>query len=440
MKPALKYLRDITGSIMPLTAVMLPLILGMAGVGFDVSSWMMHRRDLQTAADAAAVAAAYELAGAHGIYLPDDFDPDDEENTSYPEYAALKEAENNGFDSERGDLAVEIGIDDEGRTMVTASLEQEDNVYFSSLIFKGDVYTSAAAATVVLEPVGDFCMLALDHTADDAVSAVGNVTINANSCGIASNSNSDSSLNLAGSVVVDVGDITLTGYLEVDSNVDLSYQNLDTHAARLPDPYQNLEVPDYDACSNSDIKKGPTKITGDTTLTNTTGTRVFCGGLTISGNNDIEFEPGVYIMECGDFTVTGGGSITGENVAFVFTCSAGSPYGNLNISGGKEIFFSAPEEGEEMEGLVFYQDRDAPASAQCNSLTGTSSIELQGAAYFPSRCLDFGGNDDASSSLDSPCTRIIAKTIKLHGNPTIGNNCEGTASADIGRVKVRLVL
>jgi hypothetical protein len=429
--PWKNYLKDIAGSIMPLTAVMLPLILGMAGVGFDVSVWMMHRRDLQSAADAAAVAAAYELAGEHGIYLPENFDPDDEENTSYPEYAAIKEAEINGFNPERGELEVEISLNDDGLTMVTASIEQQDHVYFSSLLFREDVYTSAAAASVVLEPVGDFCLLALDPSADGAVTAVGAVEIEAEGCGIAVNSNSDEAFDLTGNVSISISDLNIAGGMDVGANVDLEYDSAATNSSRIPDPYQNLEVPDYDGCDYTDFS-----VTGDAVLE----PGVYCGGISISGNGDIEFEPGVYIIDGGDFRVTGNGTMTGEEVSFILTDSNESDYGQLNISGGKEIAFTAPEEGDEMAGVVFYQDRNAPDSGQCNSLTGTSAIELQGAAYFPSQCFTIGGNNDSSSSQSDPCTRIIAKTIKLHGNPAMGNNCEGTAAADIGRVRVRLVL
>ena len=53
------YIIDRTGSIIPMTALMLPLIVGMTGFGVDVSMWMMNKRDLQSAADAAAIAAAW---------------------------------------------------------------------------------------------------------------------------------------------------------------------------------------------------------------------------------------------------------------------------------------------------------------------------------------------------------------------------------------------
>ena len=427
----IRYLRDITGSIMPLTALLLPIILGMAGLGFDISAWVMHKRDLQSAADAAALAAAWEMANNN--------------DEVYADFAALKEAENNGFnpDLDGSSIDTEYEEDEDGQSKVTVSLLEEDTEYFSSMIFRGTVKTSAISAAIVLPPIGDFCMLALDRTADDAISAVGNVTVNANGCGIASNSNSDSSINLAGSVVMNVGDLTLAGDLDIGSNVDLTYETLSTHARRFPDPYAGLETPEYTACTNAQINAGPTRINNaaNSHITNAAGTRVFCGGLTVTGNFDVTFDPGVYVMDCGDFNVTGGGSMIGEGVSFVLTCSLdGGTYGNLSIAGGKEIFFSAPLEGEDMEGVVFYQDRDAPASSQCNSLLGTAAIELEGVAYFPSRCFDIGGNDDATSSQTSPCTRIIAKTINLHGNPSIGNNCEGTAADDIGRIAVKLVL
>jgi len=427
-----RYLRDVIGSIMPLTALLLPFILAMGGLGFDVSVWSMHKRDLQNAADSAAIAAAWEV-----------FNDGDED---YADYAALKEAENNGFNSDLAGSSIEVayGIDDNGESMVTVSLLQEESSYFSSMIFKQTVSVAAIAGASMTPPVGDFCMLALDRTADDAISAVGNVTVNANGCGIASNSNSDSSLNLAGSVVVDVGDLSLAGDMEVGSNVDLTYDTLTTDGPRYPDPYADLDVPDYDFCTSAEIRSGPERVNnaGDSPITNPTGTRVFCGGLTVTGNFDLEFEPGVYIMDCGDFTVTGGGTMTGEGVSFVLTCSTEDPdeYGNLSITGGKEIFFSGPDEGEEMEGVVFYQDRNAPDTRQCNSMLGTAAIELQGTAYFPSRCFEIGGNNDTASSQTSPCTRIIAQTIAMHGNPSIGNNCEGTAVEDIGRLAIRLVL
>jgi Flp pilus assembly protein TadG len=47
---------------MLLTALMLPIIIGMTGLGVDVSMWVMQKQHLQTAADAAATAGSWEIA------------------------------------------------------------------------------------------------------------------------------------------------------------------------------------------------------------------------------------------------------------------------------------------------------------------------------------------------------------------------------------------
>ncbi len=119
--------------------------------------------------------------------------------------------------------------------------------------------------------------------------------------------------------------------------------------------------------------------------------------------------------------------------------SDGGSYGNVNISGGKAIDFSAPASGDDMEGVVFYQDRNAPASSSGNGITGTADIKLDGTAYFPSREFTIGGNANSASDLTDPCSRIIAKTVVLHGNPRLGNNCDDSAAETIGSASVSLV-
>lgn len=52
-----KYLNGETASVLPLAALAFPVVLGMAGLGTDAGLWMAQKRSLQTAADAAVIAA-----------------------------------------------------------------------------------------------------------------------------------------------------------------------------------------------------------------------------------------------------------------------------------------------------------------------------------------------------------------------------------------------
>src|SRR5438067_6069672 len=56
--------RSERGQVIMLAALVLPLLLGMAALAVDVGGYSAHRRDLQNAADAIALAAARDLPSA----------------------------------------------------------------------------------------------------------------------------------------------------------------------------------------------------------------------------------------------------------------------------------------------------------------------------------------------------------------------------------------
>ncbi len=416
-----RYIKSEAGSILPLTAGLLPVIVGAAGIGVDVGSWVMTKRSLQTAADAAVVAAAWEIANGHG---------------DYAEFAGMKEARNNGF-VDGGSNVLDLVIDDSsGATIVTARIRQKARVYFSQILFRDDVFVANAAASAVIDSGGGFCMLSLDESASGAITTSGAVEINAAGCGMAMNSGADDALSLNGAVDINIGDVSIAGGYKVKGGAaKFNYATMKTKASRTRDPYADLENDQESSCSKND-SKSPVKVSQSETLK----PGVYCGGLDISGNVNITFEPGVYVIDGGDFSVSGAGSLYGEGVTFILTNSGNGEYGNINISGGKKIDFTAPAEGEPWEGIVIYQDAPEDSSSKQNKFTGTSEINITGVIYTPNRGISFGGNNSTSGNDPEVCTKVIAKTITLHGNPAFGNACEGTGVRDIGTYSVKLIM
>ena len=418
----LKFLGDKIGSVMPMTALTLPLVISMTGVGLDVSNWVMTKRNLQTAADAAVIAAAWEIA--HGY--------DDQVDA-----AALREAINNGYNPDvPGELNITVSFED-GETVVDGTLEQEAGIFFSSMIGRENVYLSTAAASAVIDFNGDFCMLSLDEEADGAITTSGSVDIDSVGCGMAINSDSPEALSINGNVDIDIGDVSIVGDYEVTGgSADFDYNSMTTGSAPHTDPYADLEVPNFGGCSAA-ASRNPVSYNGSAHI----GPGVYCGGLDFGGNGTVELDPGVYIIDGGDFELSGGGELIAEGVTIILTNSGNGDWGNFNVTGNKEITITAPAAGEDFEGVALFQDRDAPACNNCsNRLLGTSALILEGAAYFPNRELELGGDSDvAAVSNENACTLLIAKTITLHGNPTLGNNCENVAVRDTGRINVRLV-
>ncbi len=403
------------GSILPLTAIIFPLLLGMAGFGIDVSTWMMNKRSLQNAADAAAIAAAWDIASGAADMAA---------------FSGWKEAEKNGLDTAL-DGSLDLGIETIGNsTFVTASVSQRAPVWFSAMFVSGDVYTSAAAATAIISRAGNFCLLSLEEEADGAITIAGNVTVDAKPCGIAVNSTSDTGLVLNGNVTVMIGDIHLAGDYDMSGNVFFDYKTLRTGAGQLQDPYEDLEAPEPATCDYNNHS-----ISGSGNRTLYPGT--YCNGITINGNNNVFMEPGVYIIDRGDFNIGGNGTLRGYNVTIILTSSTGSNWGTMDVTGGKDIYLTAPAQGQPWEGIAIYQDRNAPPGEM--KMTGNGAIELDGVIYAPSQKTRFGGDKELLAP-ESACTHIISRTITLHGNPHIKNDCEDTGVKGVGGISVRLVM
>lgn len=415
------FLRNEQGVVAVLAALMLPVFMGLGGAAVDAGSWFMEKRNLQTAADAAALAAAYEYANG------------DVDNI---EAVARREAENNGFDP---DGTIGLSIDDDhpdGTVSIEVDLSQEADLWFSRVFLASVTVGTGATSEIGTGSAGTACILSLDDEADQALKTSGNVTIEMPECGLAVNSSSDEAMYFNGNVNVTVGDVAIHGDYDTVGSVDFEYDTIRTGATQVEDPYADLEVPEYTACSAA-AKRSGNRYTRNVTL-NPGG---YCGGITISGNTNVTFNPGVYILDGGDFSVRGGGTMTGAGVSFVLTNSAdGGDYGSLDIAGGREITFTAPTEGNDMEGVVFYQDRNAPEGTS-NSITGTADIYISGAAYFPAAEITYGGN--ATTSSDSqPCSRLIGRIVTLHGTPDLSNSCTDSAARDIdlpGAGAVRLI-
>lgn len=387
----------------------------MAGLGTDASLWMLEKRNLQIAADSAVIAAGWELA---------------QENEDGMDAASLREALNNGYkpDSNGHHEISIVDYTDEG-VILSVTLEQDAEAFFSKIFLPDPFKISVQAQAIIANPDGKFCILALEENDASSFKTQGNATIDTPDCGIAVNSHSDEAMTMRGNVNIDVGAVNITGNYDIDGMVDFTYSSLRTGTAPIIDPYEDLRVPEHEDCDHNN-----TRINSSTTLR----PGVYCGGIRISGNNDIILEPGVYIIDGGDLDIAGSGILRGEGVTIILT-GEGNDYAGVDISGGREVELSAPLNGEDWEGIVFFQDREAPQRSNLqNKIVGTSDLMLDGVAYFPSQGLWFGGNTTVLRN-DQACTKFIARTVTLAGNPRMGNSCERFGVEETGMPSVKLI-
>lgn len=405
--------RDERGAVGVAMAVMLSVLLGMLSLAVEVGSWYAARRSLQTAADAAALSAALERARG---------------NLDGASTVALREAQRNGF-QEAGAGTFRINTPPTSGPMagrgdaVEAILYDRQELLFSRIFLRDDPVISARAVAAVGNG-GKACVLALDAAQAGAIQGSGTANLSLPGCLLASNSRNVASIDLTGVVIVKAQSMWAAGGLSQGSNVTVNLEfPPTTNASPLPDPYAGVQVGTVGPCDYTST----VKVNNNDTRTLNPG--VYCGGIQITGGT-VTFNPGTYYIVDGKLDVNGGtlkGRYTNatDGITFVFTTRnvTGSAIGGLDIRGNAVLSLRAPADpANPFRGLLFYQDRRAPAGG-VNKLNGGSSTDVQGAVYFPSQELNWSGTNGTASPV---CTQIVAKTVSFLGTANLGvDQCGG---------------
>ena len=342
---------DERGSIPVLVALSLTVLFGFTSLAMDFGIMASCKQQMQNAADAAALAAAGDLAsGNSGIV-----------RSTARTYAAI-----NGFDPEKPDIALDVHISSE---TVTVSIRREMQMGFSSVLTGVRTRTVSASATAEATSIFGSCPYALFASQKIEDSGLG-ITITGNNIHINGNIHSNSDIDMkhavlsSGSVATAVGSVSPASNGWHGNSIALDMPSFPSFERAMSD------MPGY-VMLDGDItvkKEGFGKLV-DTAVdqfiaqggsTNTLYTHGLCihvaGSLTFSGNKssayDADFpitlvvddsidlngaplnsnaDSPLYIMsKNGDITVNGGGaSLTGILFA---------PNGNVTLNGNDAEF------------------------------------------------------------------------------------------------------
>jgi hypothetical protein len=284
----------------------------------------------------------------------------------------------------------------------TTRITQQTPLTFAA-IFGGQFSTVAVRATgAVIQMPLDNCLMALNPNANNALSLNGNASLRLN-CGIAVDSNSATAMSVTGNITLDASSVQVVGGVSTQGNVLINPAPT-TGVPVISDPLQNTPAPSFNptVCDFTN-----TKFVGNGTQVLGPGT--YCGGITISGNQNLTFSSGTYVFLGGGISASGNVTLTGYNVTFYDTFNNTHPYAPIAISGNVITDLTATTSGP-LSGMLFFQDRLAPAGAQ--SWVGNSSQKLTGALYFPRSRFTYTGNSAGSGHNIA----IIADTVSLVGN------------------------
>jgi hypothetical protein len=269
----------------------------------------------------------------------------------------------------------------------------------SGLFVSGDYAVSVRAVAGFDQP-GPACIIALDETASDALSFSGSADATFADCELMANSLAEDAVSVTGSAAVAATCVGSAGGVEVSAELELTgCPEPRVHMARAKDPYAHLTAPPT-GVNRTLPKKGPMTLSpGQYDSMNLKG--------------EVTLEPGVYSVE--SLTINANASIVGEGVTIYIRDSAKA---DLTINGSAAVDLSAPTSGDTRGVLIYASPSNESLSPKFN---GTADSSLRGAIYMPGQAVEMRGDFSGSGG----CTRIVAKTVSVQGNPSFGNDCAG---------------
>lgn len=393
-------LHDERGSVAIHIAIMMVVIIGMAALGIEIGFVLLKHREMQSAADGAAISGATALNAG----VPADFRTE-----------ALAVAAAGGFVNGVDGATVTInsppvsGSQAGNSNAVEVIVSQPQTLSLISL-FRSGLFDVGARAVATIGGSSS-CVLQLDGSASRAVEINNGAHVTLDQCNMAINSGASVALDMRGGAHLSAPTVSVVGGASVSNGAHVDPKDaLKTGQSAVPDPYANVAIPSYYGCGNGD---GRTYNYGNWTLM----PGVFCNGVSFQNAANVTMMPGVYIIDRGTFLVGGGTKLTGDGVTIVLTSSTGSNYATIDIGNGAHVSLAAPTTGP-TAGLVFFGDRRAPAGND-NVFQGGVAANLVGAIYFPSQHVTWNNG----SGNTSQCTELIAGTIDFEGGAKFQNNC-----------------
>lgn len=399
-----------SGQTIVLAAVAFVALLGFAGLAIDVGHMEMVQRQVQSAADASAIAGALELTQCGSTA-----------DCSAMTTAAQGALTENGLSSST--LATQCGSTSGDTLSVTvnngpcamgsatadpnygnskyveAVVKKVQPTIFAQVLGISSLTISARAEAGVGDYPNCFIISAYQPTSkSNQLTLNGNDTLDMPTCGIMDDSDAQNALIANGNVSVTADSVTVHGGDLVNGNSTVSPTPV-TNAPAQSDPlnWLNSDKPTSSGCTyNNEV------VSANTTLYPGT----YCGGLILNGGLTVSFQSGVYIMQ-GNMIVSGTDNISGTGLMFYFSS------GSLTMNGNAHADLVADTTGT-YAGILLYQD---PNDTSTMILNGDTTSVWQGAFYSPTGSLTVNGTGNLAAY-----TIIDVASATFNGNIALGSN------------------
>ena len=425
-----RLVRDRSGAAATIVVIALPALIGMSALGVETGVWFAIKLQNQSAADSAAVSAAYEvIAGKTNL-------------TGELTAAADEAARRNGY---KGSLPVVAAPYSDGIVTngIAVTLKQPQGALLAAMFLPG--VTIANTAVAAIEVLNNPCILALGANSTD-VEIAASAQLDMPNCSVAANSISSTAIELrsstsaiAAATLVTAGEISLQG-IPIDPAAPPPEFTLSSPAMigapSIADPYAGTlthafliaGMPTTPNCTSKTsghvtIYAGNCAISGkslaDPQIRLSANTRI-SGSWRITSGQTIDLSPGTYwvtgnltlqshsVLKCSTCDNTKGAGVT-----IVLTAQT-NKVGAVSVASNATLTLNAPNSGP-FAGLAIIQDSNGlpPSTTYTSSqstIGGTPGAILNGLVYFPNSLMTFHG---APSATGPQCLLLVVKTLDI---------------------------
>ncbi len=383
-------LRNSSGSIFPVFAFVLPVVLGFSGAAIDYARAISQRSAMQFAVDAAAMAAAKEIAMT---------DSSRESLTAVAEMVvkaqmAMRDAL---AVDQKPRVSLEV-LSDPIQVNVSANLDFEPS-FGHAFGVPVVVLGVTASARIVGRP--NICVLALNPSVGGTLSLEHKARVTGDNCAVYSNSKHNMGVKSKNDALLEATFICSAGGVQNDGVNFNPFPLVD--CPQFEDPLGDRPEPAVGACDP--VK--PTVITMNTTLLSGTycGLEVKAGAtVTLDGKGG-----GVFVFKDKPLVIRNGGALIGLNAGLFFT--GGSATFRFEMQ--STIDLAAPTGGP-LAGLLVFASRSKPPTGAFEILSDNAR-RLIGTIYIPKGELIVDAEKPVADK--SAYTAVVADTIRLFGGP-----------------------
>jgi hypothetical protein len=379
------------------------VIVGMVGLGVEITYLLYKHRQMQAAADTAAFGGATAKAVGH----PADFALEAE---------AL--AANGGYVNGVKGVVVTVnsppaaGNFTTNTSAVEVIISQPQTLSMVSL-FQSGLFNVGARAVATPGNAGAYCILGLDPSASATVRIKDNGIVSSTTCGVGVNSSARDALILDNNAAI-FGPVSVVGNYTLGNGAHLwdTSPPAKTGAPAIADPYAALSLSATGATAR-------TQPTGCTTCSLLPGR--YAAGLNYSNSKTLNLAAGVYYI---DTQLSLSNNVTVNATAGVTLVINGN-YA-MNVGNNVTFNITAPTSGT-TAGIAMASIRTATSSVT-QKFSNNAILNLTGAIYFPNQIVQFDNNTVINTPV---CGQIIARIVQIQNNALLKNNCSGTGAVPI---------